>query len=82
MNNLTVSNASIIEELSKVLKKGDIIVLPIITYEVLQKVSNCLRELNYETSMNLIQTFKGLSISEGTRFEPNNPVFIIKAKKK
>ena len=72
----------IIEVLSKFLKKGDIIVLPIITYEVLQKISNCLGQLNYETNMNLIQTFKGLSISEGTRFEPNNPVFIIKAKKK
>ena len=72
----------IIEALSKFLNKGDIIVLPIITYEVLEKVSNCLRLLNYETSMNLIQTFKGISISEGTRFEPNNPVFIIKAKKK
>ena len=71
----------IIETLSRFLKEGDIIVMPIITYEVLQKVSNCLRQLNYETSMNLIQTFKGVSISEGTRFEPNNPVFIIKAKK-
>ena len=72
----------IIEAISKLLKKGDIIVLPIITYEVLQKVSYCLRKFNYETSINLIQTFKGISISEGTRFEPNNPVFIIKAKKK
>ena len=72
----------IIEAMSKFLKRGDIIVLPIITYEVLQKVSNCLRKLNYKTSMNLIQTFKGISIAEGTRFEPNNPVFIIKAKKK
>jgi len=72
----------IIEALSGFLKKGDIIVIPIITYEVLQKVSNCLRQLNYATSINLIQTFKGVSISEGTRFEPNNPVFIIKAKKK
>ena len=72
----------IIEVLSKFLVKGDIIVLPVITYEVLQKVSCCLRQLNYETRINLIQTFKGLSISEGTRFEPNNPVFIIKAKKK
>ena len=72
----------IIEVITKFLKKGDIIVLPIVTYEVLQKTSNCLTQLNYETSMNLIQTFKGLSISEGTRFEPNNPVFIIKAKKK
>ena len=72
----------IIEALSKFLKKGDIIVLPIITYEVLQKVSYCLKQLNYDTCINLIQTFKGLSIAEGTRFEPNNPVFIIKAKKK
>jgi len=71
----------IIEALSKFLKKGDIIVLPIITYEVLEKVSNCLKKFNYEISINLIQTFKGLSISEGTRFEPNNPVFIIKARK-
>ncbi len=71
----------IIETISKFLKRKDIIVLPIITFEVLQKVSNCLRQLNYETSVNLIQTFKGLSISDGTRFEPNNPVFIIKAKK-
>ena len=72
----------VIKTISSFLQKGDIIVLPIITYEVLQKVSNCLRQFNYEISMNLIQTFKGLSISEGTRFEPNNPVFIIKAKKK
>ena len=72
----------IIYAISKFIKKGDIIVLPIVTYEALEKVSNCLRQLNYETSLNLIQTYKGISISEGTRFEPNNPVFIIKAKKK
>ena len=72
----------IIDDLSKFLKIGDIMVLPIITYEALKDVSNCLKQLNFETSMNLIQTFKGLSIAEGTRLEPNNPVFIIKAKKK
>jgi len=76
------TKVQIIETLSKLLKSGDIVVLPIITYEVLQKVSNCLLRLNYKTCINLIQTYKGLSISEGTRFEPNNPVFIIKAKKK
>ena len=78
----TDTKIEIIEAVSKFLKKSDIIVLPIITYEVLQKVSDCLRKFNYETNINLIQTFKGISISEGTRFEPNNPVFIIKAKKK
>jgi len=72
----------VIKELNKFLKKGDIFVIPIITYEVIQEVNVALKLLNYETNLKLIQTFKGLSISEGTRFEPNNPVFIIKAKKK
>tara|TARA_Y100001933_G_scaffold130242_1_gene129798 strand:- start:108 stop:1388 length:1281 start_codon:yes stop_codon:yes gene_type:complete len=72
----------IIKTLTKFLNQNDIIVIPIIAYEVLQNVTSCLKQFNYETSINLIQTFKGISISEGTRFEPNNPVFIVKAKKK
>ena len=72
----------IIKTISGFLKSGDIVVLPIITYQALEKVSTCLEEQNYLININLIQTFKGLSISEGTRFDPNNPVFIIKAKKK
>tara|TARA_B100000212_G_scaffold298561_1_gene242838 strand:- start:3277 stop:4557 length:1281 start_codon:yes stop_codon:yes gene_type:complete len=72
----------VINYLNKYLNRGDIIILPIITYEILGQINLILRELNYETSLNLIQTFKGVSIVEGTRFEPNNPVFIIKAKKK
>ncbi len=73
---------SVIKFSSKILKKGDIIVIPLITYELLERVDLTLKEFDFETNINLIQTFKGLSISEGTRFEPNNPVFIIKAKKK
>lgn len=72
----------IIKVLSKFLSNGDIIVIPLVTYEILDKVVLTLKELNYETSINLIQAFKGVSIVEGTRFEPNNPVFIIKGKKK
>ena len=72
----------VIEKLNKFLKRNDIIVLPVITYEVLQQIDLTLKEFNYEINMRLIQTFKGISIADGTRFEPNNPVFIIKAKKK
>ena len=71
----------VIKFLSTFLKTGDIIVIPLITYEILEKIDFTLKELNYETRINLIQTFKGLSIAEGTRFDPSNPVFIIKAKK-
>ena len=72
---------SVIKFLSKMLRKADIIIIPLITYELLEKVDLTLKKFNFETNIKLIQTFKGLSISEGTRFEPNNPVFIIKAKK-
>ena len=71
----------VIKFLSTLLKSGDIIVIPLITYELIDKIELTLKELNYETNINLIQTFKGVSIAEGTRFEPNNPVFIVKAKK-
>ena len=72
---------SVIKFLSNLLRSGDIIVIPLITYESLEKIQSTLKEFHYETTLNLIQTFKGLSIADGTRFEPNNPVFIIKAKK-
>ena len=72
----------VIKYLSTILKKGDIIVIPLITYELLEKIDFLLKELDFKTRINLIQTYKGLSIADGTRLEPNNPVFIIKAKKK
>ena len=72
----------VIKFLSTLFKTGDIVVIPLITYETLENVNFTLKELCFETSISLIQTYKGLSITEGTRFEPNNPVFIIKAKKK
>ena len=34
-----------------------------------------------KTNINLIQTYKSLSIAEGMRLEPNNPVFLLKGKK-
>ena len=73
---------NIIKEISKYFEKEDILVLPIITLEILKDIKELLEKLNYDIFVSLIQTYKSLSISEGTRFEPNNPVFIIKAKKK
>jgi len=36
---------------------------------------------NFKTNLNLIQTYKSLSIAEGMRLEPNNPIFLLKGKK-
>ncbi len=71
----------IIKKLSNIMVKGNIFVLPLITLEILQEIKSIFIELNFQINITLVQIQKGLSIAEGTRFEPNNPVFIIKAKK-
>jgi len=40
-----------------------------------------LEDKNFKTNLNLIQTYKSLTISEGMRLEPNNPIFLLKGKK-
>ena len=36
---------------------------------------------NFKANLNLIQTYKSLSIAKGMRLAPNNPVFLLKGKK-
>ena len=71
----------IIKSLSNFMEKGDIFVIPVITLELLQEIKYIFLELNFQLNITFVQIQKGLSIAEGTRFEPNNPVIIIKAKK-
>ena len=71
----------IINQLSAIMKKGNIVVIPIIEIEALRELKEVLIDNNFHIELNLIQTYRSLSISEGTRFEPNNPVFILKGKK-
>ena len=70
----------IIKKISKLMKKGDIFVLPIITLEVLHEIKSLFEELKLKTDIKLIHIEKGVTIAEGTRFEPNNPIFILKGK--
>ena len=60
---------------------GDIIVIPIINIQAIKELKEELEDKDFKTNLNLIQTYKSLSISEGIRLEPNNPVFILKGKK-
>ena len=70
----------IINYLSKTMRKGDIIIIPLIDIQSLKELKEEL-EKSFLIKLNLIQTYKGLSISEGMRLDPNNPVFLLKAKK-
>ena len=71
----------IINKLAHDMNVGDIIVIPIIDIEALRELKDELENKKFKTNLNLIQTYKSLSIIEGLRLEPNNPVFLLKGKK-
>ncbi len=71
----------IINSLNKWMSIGDIIVIPIIDFQTIKELKEELEDKNFKTNLNLIQTYKSLSIAEGMRLEPNNPVFLLKGKK-
>jgi len=71
----------IIKKLSQSMNIGDIIVIPIIDIQTIKDLKEELEDKNFKTNLNLIQTYKSLSIAEGMRLEPNNPVFLLTGKK-
>jgi len=71
----------IINAMAQGMRIGDIIVIPIIDIQTIKELKQELEDNNFKTNLNLIQTFKSLSIAEGIRLEPNNPVFLLKGKK-
>ncbi len=71
----------IINKLAQGMRIGDIIVIPIIDIQTIKELKEELEDKNFKTNLISIQTYKSLSIAEGMRLEPNNPVFILKGKK-
>ncbi len=71
----------IINKLAEGMDIGDIIVIPIIDIQTIKELKEELEDKNFKTNLNLIQTYKSLTIAEGMRLEPNNPVFLLKGKK-
>jgi precorrin-6Y C5,15-methyltransferase (decarboxylating) len=72
----------IINKLAPSMNVGDIIMIPIIDIQAIGELKEELEDNNFKTYLNLIQTYKSLSIAEGMRLEPNNPVFLLKGKKR
>ena len=71
----------IINKLSKEMNSGDIIIVPLIDVQTIKDLKKGLTENNFSINLSLIQTYKSLTISEGIRLDPNNPVFILKGEK-
>ena len=71
----------IINTLAQGMRFGDIVVIPIIDIQTIKELKKELEDNNFKTNLNLIQTYKSLSIAQGMRLEPNNPIFLLKGKK-
>ena len=71
----------IINKVAQHMKIGDIVVIPVIDIQTIEELKKELEIKNFKTNLNLIQTYKSLTISDGIRLEPNNPVFLLKGKK-
>jgi len=71
----------IIKKIAQSMNIGDIIIFPIIDIQAIEELKKELEDNNFKTNLNLIQTYKSFTISEGIRLEPNNPVFLLKGKK-
>ena len=71
----------IINTMAQVMRIGDIMVIPIIDIHSIKELKEELEDKNFNTNLNLIQIYKSLSIAEGMRLEPNNPIFLLKGKK-
>ena len=71
----------IINKVAQHMKIGDIVVIPVIDIQTIEELKKELEIKNFKTNLNLIQTYKSLTISDGMRLEPNNPVFLLKGKK-
>ena len=71
----------IINELSKNMNSGNIVAIPLIDIQTINDMRDVLKKNNFDVNLNLIQTYKSLSIAEGIRLDPHNPVFLLKGKK-
>ena len=71
----------IINKFAKNMNLGDIFVIPLIDIQIIKELREALSVNNFCVNLNLLQTYKSISISEGIRLDPNNPVFLLKGKK-
>ena len=58
-----------------------LLVIPLSTLDDISELSNIINDSGYIFSISQHQSWRGVPIGEGTRLQPMNPIFIIKAKK-
>ncbi|WP_052043770.1 MULTISPECIES: bifunctional cobalt-precorrin-7 (C(5))-methyltransferase/cobalt-precorrin-6B (C(15))-methyltransferase [unclassified Prochlorococcus] len=71
---------NLLNEIIARIKPTGIIVIPLATIENLEKIANLLKKKGFQLKISQHQNLRGVSLKEGTRLNPMNPVFIIKGK--
>tara|TARA_Y100001970_G_scaffold294355_1_gene451382 strand:+ start:19411 stop:20703 length:1293 start_codon:yes stop_codon:yes gene_type:complete len=75
------NKVKIINSAINFIKGSAIIVIPIVKIEIIKELNELFNNLGWEIALNLLQTYQGISLGDGTRLNPYNPVYILKAKK-
>ena len=76
------SRVAILQEVLQYLNPGGIVVIPLSTLQAIPKMEEIFNSIDCLLSISQLQSYRGVPLSDGTRFTPMNPVFIIKSQLK
>ena len=74
------SRIPILKAILQYLNPGGIIVIPLSTLQAVPQIEEILKSVDCQLSISQFQSYRGVPLSDGTRFSPMNPVFVIKSK--
>ena len=72
----------ILKKIIKALNPNGIIVIPLSTLQAINEIENILKSEKCIYKLSQHQSYRGVSLAEGTRLSPMNPVFILKGQVK
>ena len=76
-----LNRSSILKRIIELLKPNGIVVIPLCTFEAVNELETLLKSSDFRLQISQHQAYRGITIGEGTRLSPINPIFILKAKK-
>ena len=76
-----VNRANILKKIIELLKPKGIVVIPLSTLQGVFELETILKSKNFNLRISQHQAYRGVSLGQGTRLSPMNPVFILKGQK-
>ena len=73
---------AILQKILDYIKPNGVIVIPLATLQAIPEIESLLKSADYLFKISQIQSYRGVPLSDGTRFSPMNPIFILTTRKK